>query len=876
MSKSTAEIRQAFLDFFHSKGHQVVASSSLVPHNDPTLLFTNAGMNQFKDVFLGLDKRNYSRATTSQRCVRAGGKHNDLENVGYTARHHTFFEMLGNFSFGDYFKHDAIQFAWELLTSEKWFALPKERLWVTVYESDDEAYEIWEKEVGIPRERIIRIGDNKGAPYASDNFWQMGDTGPCGPCTEIFYDHGDHIWGGPPGSPEEDGDRYIEIWNIVFMQFNRQADGTMEPLPKPSVDTGMGLERIAAVLQHVNSNYDIDLFRTLIQAVAKVTGATDLSNKSLRVIADHIRSCAFLIADGVMPSNENRGYVLRRIIRRAVRHGNMLGAKETFFYKLVGPLIDVMGSAGEDLKRQQAQVEQVLKTEEEQFARTLERGLALLDEELAKLSGDTLDGETAFRLYDTYGFPVDLTADVCRERNIKVDEAGFEAAMEEQRRRAREASGFGADYNAMIRVDSASEFKGYDHLELNGKVTALFVDGKAVDAINAGQEAVVVLDQTPFYAESGGQVGDKGELKGANFSFAVEDTQKYGQAIGHIGKLAAGSLKVGDAVQADVDEARRARIRLNHSATHLMHAALRQVLGTHVSQKGSLVNDKVLRFDFSHNEAMKPEEIRAVEDLVNAQIRRNLPIETNIMDLEAAKAKGAMALFGEKYDERVRVLSMGDFSTELCGGTHASRTGDIGLFRIISESGTAAGVRRIEAVTGEGAIATVHADSDRLSEVAHLLKGDSDNLADKVRSVLERTRQLEKELQQLKEQAAAQESANLSSKAIDVNGVKLLVSELSGVEPKMLRTMVDDLKNQLGSTIIVLATVAEGKVSLIAGVSKDVTDRVKAGELIGMVAQQVGGKGGGRPDMAQAGGTDAAALPAALASVKGWVSAKLQ
>ncbi|EAM3886535.1 alanine--tRNA ligase [Salmonella enterica] len=876
MSKSTAEIRQAFLDFFHSKGHQVVASSSLVPNNDPTLLFTNAGMNQFKDVFLGLDKRNYSRATTSQRCVRAGGKHNDLENVGYTARHHTFFEMLGNFSFGDYFKHDAIQFAWELLTGENWFALPKERLWVTVYETDDEAYEIWEKEVGIPRERIIRIGDNKGAPYASDNFWQMGDTGPCGPCTEIFYDHGDHIWGGPPGSPEEDGDRYIEIWNIVFMQFNRQADGTMEPLPKPSVDTGMGLERIAAVLQHVNSNYDIDLFRTLIEAVAKVTGATDLGNKSLRVIADHIRSCAFLVADGVLPSNENRGYVLRRIIRRAVRHGNMLGAKETFFYKLVGPLIEVMGSAGEELKRQQAQVEQVLKTEEEQFARTLERGLALLDEELAKLQGDTLDGETAFRLYDTYGFPVDLTADVCRERNIKVDEAGFEAAMEEQRRRAREASGFGADYNAMIRVDSASEFKGYDHLELNGKVTALFVDGKAVEAINAGQEAVVVLDQTPFYAESGGQVGDKGELKGAGFTFAVDDTQKYGQAIGHLGKLSAGALKVGDAVQADVDEERRARIRLNHSATHLMHAALRQVLGTHVAQKGSLVSDKVLRFDFSHNEAMKPSEIRQVEDLVNAQIRRNLPIETNIMDLDAAKAKGAMALFGEKYDERVRVLSMGDFSTELCGGTHASRTGDIGLFRIISESGTAAGIRRIEAVTGEGAMATVHAQSDRLNDIAHLLKGDSQNLGDKVRAVLERTRQLEKELQQLKDQAAAQESANLSSKAVDLNGVKLLVSELAGIEPKMLRTMVDDLKNQLGSTVIVLATVVEGKVSLIAGVSKDVTDRVKAGELIGMVAQQVGGKGGGRPDMAQAGGTDAAALPAALASVQGWVSAKLQ
>ncbi|MFO5694867.1 alanine--tRNA ligase, partial [Klebsiella pneumoniae] len=686
MSKSTAEIRQAFLDFFHSKGHQVVASSSLVPHNDPTLLFTNAGMNQFKDVFLGLDKRNYSRATTAQRCVRAGGKHNDLENVGYTARHHTFFEMLGNFSFGDYFKQDAIKYAWELLTGENWFALPKEKLWVTVYETDDEAFDIWANEVGVPRERIIRIGDNKGAPFASDNFWQMGDTGPCGPCTEIFFDHGDHIWGGPPGSPEEDGDRYIEIWNIVFMQFNRQADGTMEPLPKPSVDTGMGLERIAAVLQHVNSNYDIDLFRDLIASVAKVTGATDLTNKSLRVIADHIRSCAFLVADGVIPSNENRGYVLRRIIRRAIRHGNMLGAKDTFFWKLVAPLIDVMGSAGDELKQQQAQVEQVLKTEEEQFARTLERGLALLDEELSKLKGDTLDGETAFRLYDTYGFPVDLTADVCRERNIKVDEAGFEAAMEEQRRRARESSGFGADYNAMIRVDGASEFKGYDHLELNGKVTALFIDGKAVDSVSAGQEAVVILDQTPFYAESGGQVGDKGELKGAGFSFAVSDTQKYGQAIGHIGKVASGSLKVGDAVQADVDEARRQRIRLNHSATHLMHAALRQVLGTHVAQKGSLVNDKALRFDFSHFEAMKPEEIRAVEDLVNAQIRRNLAIETNIMDIDAARASGAMALFGEKYDDRVRVLRMGDFSTELCGGTHAARTGDIGLFRIKLES----------------------------------------------------------------------------------------------------------------------------------------------------------------------------------------------
>ncbi|WP_151995069.1 alanine--tRNA ligase [Buttiauxella massiliensis] len=875
MSKSTAEIRQAFLDFFHSKGHQVVASSSLVPNNDPTLLFTNAGMNQFKDVFLGLDKRNYSRATTSQRCVRAGGKHNDLENVGYTARHHTFFEMLGNFSFGDYFKHDAINFAWELLTGEQWFNLPKDRLWVTVYETDDEAFEIWEKEVGVPRERIIRIGDNKGAAYASDNFWQMGDTGPCGPCTEIFFDHGDHIWGGPPGSPEEDGDRYIEIWNLVFMQFNRQQDGTMLPLPKPSVDTGMGLERIAAVLQHVNSNYEIDLFSKLIQSVAKVTGATDLTSKSLRVIADHIRSCAFLVSDGVTPSNEGRGYVLRRIIRRAIRHGNMLGAKETFFYKLVGPLVEVMGAAGEELHRQQALVEQVLKTEEEQFARTLERGLALLDEELANLKGDTLDGETAFRLYDTYGFPVDLTADVCRERNLKVDEAGFEAAMEEQRRRARESSGFSADYNNMIRVDSATAFKGYDHTDLTAKVTALFVDGKAVEQITAGQEAVVVLNETPFYAESGGQVGDKGAIKGNGIDFAVNDTQKYGQAIGHLGKLVSGVVKVGDSVKAEVDEERRSRIRLNHSATHLLHAALRQVLGTHVAQKGSLVNDKGLRFDFSHFEGMKPAEVRAVEDIVNAQIRRNLPIETNVMDLEAAKAKGAMALFGEKYDDHVRVLSMGDFSTELCGGIHANRTGDIGLFRIVAESGTAAGVRRIEAVTGEGALANLHAQSEQLQDIAQLLKGDSLNLNEKVRSVLERTRQLEKELQQLKEQQAVQESANLSSKAVDVKGVKLLVSELANVEPKMLRTMVDDLKNQLGSAIIVLATVSEGKVSLIVGVSKDVTDRVKAGELIGVIAQQVGGKGGGRPDMAQAGGTDTAALPGALAGVEAWVAAKL-
>ncbi|KKI47487.1 alanyl-tRNA synthetase [Obesumbacterium proteus] len=875
MSKSTAEIRQAFLDFYHSKGHQIVESSSLVPNNDPTLLFTNAGMNQFKDVFLGIDKRNYSRATTSQRCVRAGGKHNDLENVGYTARHHTFFEMLGNFSFGDYFKHDAIQFAWELLTGENWFNLPKEKLWVTVYETDDEAFNIWADEVGVPRERIIRIGDNKGAPFASDNFWQMGDTGPCGPCTEIFYDHGDHIWGGPPGSAEEDGDRYIEIWNIVFMQFNRQSDGTMLPLPKPSVDTGMGLERIAAVLQHVNSNYDIDLFRTLIAETAKVTGATDLSSKSLRVIADHIRSCAFLVSDGVLPSNEGRGYVLRRIIRRAVRHGNMVGAKETFFYKLVAPLIDVMGSAADELKRQQSMVEQVLKTEEEQFARTLERGLALLDDELSKLTGDTLDGDTAFRLYDTYGFPLDLTADVCRERNLKVDEIGFERAMEEQRRRARESSGFGADYNSMIRVDGASKFSGYDHNQQRSSVTALFRDGQAVDVLNAGEEGVVILNETPFYAESGGQVGDKGELTAQGVSFVVTDTQKYGQAIGHQGKVAQGSLKVGDSLEATIDEARRSRIRLNHSATHLLHAALRQVLGDHVSQKGSLVSDRNLRFDFSHFEAMKPEQIRQVEDIVNAQVRRNLPIETNIMDLDEAKAKGAMALFGEKYDESVRVLSMGDFSTELCGGTHARQTGDIGLFRITSEAGTAAGVRRIEAVTGEGAIAVMHQDADALREAAALVKSDAHSVADKIRAVMDKTRQLEKELQQLKDQQAAQESASLSSKAVDVKGVKLLVSHLDNVEAKMLRTMVDELKNQLGSGVVVLATTAEGKVSLVAGVTKDLTGKVKAGELIGMVAQQVGGKGGGRPDMAMAGGSDAAALPQALAGVEAWVADKL-
>lgn len=875
MSKSTAEIRQAFLDFFHSKGHQVVASSSLVPDNDPTLLFTNAGMNQFKDVFLGLDNRSYRRATTSQRCVRAGGKHNDLENVGYTARHHTFFEMLGNFSFGDYFKHDAIRFAWELLTGEQWFNLPKEKLWVTVYATDDEAYNIWASEVGVPAERIIRIGDNKGSAYASDNFWQMGDTGPCGPCSEIFYDHGEHIWGGPPGSPEEDGDRYIEIWNLVFMQFNRQADGTLLPLPKPSVDTGMGLERIAAVLQHVNSNYDIDLFKTLIAAAAQATGARDPDSKSLRVIADHIRSCAYLVSDGVVPSNEGRGYVLRRIIRRAIRHGNMLGASDTFFYKLVAPLIEVMGSAASQLQPQQAMVEQVLRAEEEQFARTLERGLTLLDEELAKLTGDTLDGETAFRLYDTYGFPLDLTADVCRERNLRVDESGFERAMEAQRKRARESSGFGADYNSLLRVDETTRFFGYEQLAHQGRVTALFRDGQPVEVIRQGEEAVVVLDETPFYGESGGQVGDQGELKAASGVFEVADTQKYGKAFGHLGKLSYGELKLGAQVVAQVDSARRERIRLNHSATHLLHAALRQVLGEHVGQKGSLVNDHYLRFDFSHNEAMKPEQIRRVEDIVNAQIRRNLPIQTEIMALEDARNKGAMALFGEKYEAQVRVLSMGDFSTELCGGTHASRTGDIGLFRITSESGTAAGIRRIEAVTGEGALASLHQQSDLVHHIAQLVKGDSQTLVDKVRALQERSRQLEKDLQQLKNQQAAQESASLGRNVRDINGVKVLVSQLDNVESKMLRTMVDDLKNQLGSAVIVLATAAEGKVSLIAGVTKDLTERVKAGDIVGHLAQQVGGKGGGRPDLAQAGGSDIAALPAALASLDAMLAAKL-
>ncbi|MGL4458628.1 MAG: alanine--tRNA ligase [Plesiomonas shigelloides] len=875
MSKSTAEIRQAYLDFFQSKGHQVVSSSSLVPGNDPTLLFTNAGMNQFKDVFLGLDKRPYTRATTSQRCVRAGGKHNDLENVGYTARHHTFFEMLGNFSFGDYFKHDAIRYAWEFLTSPQWLALPKEKLWVTVYASDDEAYDIWAKEIGIPEERIVRIGDNKGAPYASDNFWQMGDTGPCGPCTEIFYDHGDHIWGGPPGSPEEDGDRYIEIWNNVFMQFNRQADGTLLPLPKPSVDTGMGLERITAVMQHVNSNYEIDVFKALIAKAAEVTGATDLESKSLRVIADHIRSCAFLVSDGVMPSNEGRGYVLRRIIRRAVRHGHMLGAKDTFFYKLVGTLIAVMGSAADELQQQQALVEKVLRLEEEQFARTLERGLALLDGALADLQGDVLDGETAFKLYDTYGFPLDLTADVCRERNITVDEAGFEKEMKAQRERAQAANNFGADYNSMIRVDGQTEFHGYTTTAHQGQVVALFREGQSIEQLHAGEEAIIVLNETPFYAESGGQVGDSGLLLADGVEFMVTDTQKYGQAFGHVGKLMSGSVTVGDTLQAEVDAARRQSIRLNHSATHLLHAALRKVLGEHVAQKGSQVSADALRFDFSHLEAMKAEELREVERLVNAEIRHNHSVQTDVLDLDEAKAKGAMALFGEKYDEKVRVLTMGDFSVELCGGTHAARTGDIGLFRITSEGGVAAGVRRIEAVTGERAIAFTERQQDQLDEAAGLVKSDAFSVAEKVRGLLDRSKQLEKELQQLKDKLAAQESADLVHNAIEVKGKKLLVSLLKNGDAKALRTMVDDLKNQLGSGIVVLGLAQDDKVSLIAGVTKDLVGQVKAGELVSMLAAQVGGKGGGRPDMAQAGGSDAAALPAALDSVQAWVAERL-
>ena len=877
MSNSTAEIRQKFLDFFKSKGHQIVESSSLVPQNDPTLLFTNAGMNQFKDVFLGEEKRPYSRATTAQRCVRAGGKHNDLENVGYTARHHTFFEMLGNFSFGDYFKQDAIRFAWELLTDKQWFNLPKERLLVTVYETDDEAYNIWLNDIGIPAEKIIRIGDNKGAPFASDNFWQMGDTGPCGPCTEIFYDHGEHIWGGPPGSPDEDGDRFIEIWNLVFMQFNRQSDGRMENLPKPSVDTGMGLERIAAVIQHVNSNYDIDLFKTLISATADVTGTLDLENKSLRVIADHIRSCAYLIADGVMPSNEGRGYVLRRIIRRAVRHGHKLGTKQTFFYKLVAPLIDVMQQAAVDLKQQQMIVEQVLKTEEEQFAKTLERGLALLDDELAQLKGNTLDGNIAFRLYDTYGFPLDLVADICRERNISVDEAGFNSAMDEQRRRARDAGGFAIDYNARIKTDTTSQFSGYEKNSITARVTAIFKDGQQVTQLYHSDEATVILDKTTFYAESGGQIGDSGWLKNdAGMIFIVKDTQKFGQSIGHIGYLLQGELLENQIIEATIDDDRRNRTRLNHSATHLLHSALRKVLGKHVTQKGSSVNDRGLRFDFSHFKAMKLSQLRDVEDIVNRQIRANLAINTQIMPIEEAKKSGAMALFGEKYDTNVRVLTMGDFSIELCGGTHASRTGDIGLFRLLSESGVASGVRRIEAITGEIALNSLHMQDDLLENISTILKADTASLVEKANLLVERNKLLEKEIQQFKDKQAAQASLSLLEHVVEMNGHKVLVHQLAGVEPKMLRTMVDDMKNKIKSGIIVFAVVnTNNKISIISGVTDDLTTSIKAGDIVNRLANNVGGKGGGRADMAQAGGDDIKALPDALNSIRDWIMEQL-
>ncbi|MDF7671127.1 alanine--tRNA ligase [Orbaceae bacterium ESL0721] len=874
--KSTAQIRQTFLDFFQSKGHQIVASSSLVPHNDPTLLFTNAGMNQFKDVFLGVDKRPYSRATTSQRCVRAGGKHNDLDNVGYTARHHTFFEMLGNFSFGDYFKHDAIHFAWELLTGKEWLNLPKDRLTVTVYATDDEAYDIWANEIGIPKERIIRIGDNKGAPYASDNFWQMGDTGPCGPCSEIFYDHGDHIWGGPPGSPEEDGDRFIEIWNIVFMQFNRKPDGTMEPLPKPSVDTGMGLERIAAVLQHVNSNYDIDLFQKLIKATAELIKVNDLSNKSLRVIADHIRSCAFLISDGVLPSNEGRGYVLRRIIRRAVRHGHMLGAKEVFFYKLVKPLIDVMESAAVELNSNRQLVEDTLRIEEEQFLKTLERGLFLLDQELNKMSGKVLSGEVAFKLYDTYGFPLDLTADVCREKGITIDEAGFNKCMEEQRKRAREASSFTFDYSNVIQLDEKSEFLGYQESETSGKVIALFNKGERVDQLKAGEEGIIILDKTPFYGESGGQVGDKGLLTSSTVKFTVTDSQKYGESIGHLGQLIDGTVKVGDTLTAAIDAELRERIRRNHSATHLLQAALQRVLGNHVHQKGSLVNESYLRFDFSHNQPITREQIIEIENLVNQQIRRNLPVTVELMPIAEAKDRGAMALFGEKYGETVRVLTMGDFSIELCGGTHVDRTGDIGLFKIISESSIAAGVRRIEAVSGQGAMDYIHQDENLLNQVGLLIKSDKLAVVGRLEQLLDQTKQLEKQIDQLKSQQANQESVQLLNQCEKINDNYLLVAKVNNVEAKMLRTMIDDLKNQLKSGIIVLATVNDNKINLAAGVTSNLVNVVKAGELIAQLALKVGGKGGGRADFAQAGGVDISALPEALSSVKNEISHKLQ
>ncbi|MFK7698685.1 alanine--tRNA ligase [Pseudomonas caspiana] len=862
----SAEIREAFLGFFEEQGHTRVASSSLIPGNDPTLLFTNAGMNQFKDCFLGQEKRAYTRAVTSQKCVRAGGKHNDLENVGYTARHHTFFEMLGNFSFGDYFKRDAITYAWTFLTSEKWLNLPKDKLWVTVYASDDEAYDIWTKDIGVPAERMVRIGDNKGAPYASDNFWTMGDTGPCGPCTEIFFDHGPEIWGGPPGSPEEDGDRYIEIWNNVFMQFNRTADGVLHPLPAPSVDTGMGLERVSAVLQHVNSNYEIDLFQSLLAASAQAIGCSNDGQASLKVVADHIRSCGFLIADGVLPSNEGRGYVLRRIIRRACRHGNKLGAKGSFFYQIVAALVAEMGTAFPELVQQQAHIERVLKAEEEQFAKTLEQGLKILEQDLAELKGSVVPGDVVFKLYDTYGFPMDLTGDIARERNLTLDEEGFEREMDAQRVRARSASSFGMDYNSLVKVDVATEFTGYKATRGEAKIVALYKEGQKVEQLNEGEEGVVVLDTTPFYAESGGQIGDGGYLSAGEVRFDVRDTTKTGGAFLHHGVVASGTLTVGASVNTEVDAEVRNATALNHSATHLLHAALRQVLGEHVQQKGSLVDSQRLRFDFSHFESIKPEQLKALEDIVNAEIRKNTAVETVETDIETAKARGAMALFGEKYGDSVRVLSMGgDFSVELCGGIHANRTGDIAVFKIVSEGGVAAGVRRIEAVTGAAALGYLNAAEDQLKEAASLVKGNRENLLDKLTAVIERNRLLEKQLEQLQAKAASAAGDDLSSSALDVKGVKVLAVRLDGQDGKALLALVDQLKNKLGRAVILLGSVHEDKVVLVAGVTKDLTGQLKAGDLMKQAAAAVGGKGGGRPDMAQGGGVDAGALDAALA-----------
>lgn len=869
----TAELRQAFLDYFKQQGHTIVPSSSLVPADDPTLLFTNAGMNQFKDVFLGREARDYSRATTTQKCVRAGGKHNDLENVGYTARHHTFFEMLGNFSFGDYFKREAINFAWTFLTGDDWLKLPKEKLWVTVYASDDEAFDIWNQEVGVPADRIVRIGDNKGAPYASDNFWQMGDTGPCGPCTEIFYDHGPDVDGGPPGSPEEDGDRYIEIWNVVFMQYNRQADGEMLPLPKPSVDTGMGLERITAVLQGVHSNYEIDLMQDLLNAASDILGGVETTEASLRVVADHIRSCAFLISDGVMPSNEGRGFVLRRIIRRAARHGNKLGATQPFFHKLTGALVELMGGAFPQLVSSRKQIEKVLLQEEEQFAKTLDKGLRLLEQDIAALKSSEIPGETIFTLYDTYGFPVDLTNDIARERGLTLDYDGYEKAMERQRERARAASKFGMDYNAAgLNIEGSTEFTGYEHIDGHETIRTVIVGGEEKTA-QAGDEAVLVLERTPFYAESGGQVGDTGLLTWSGGRFKVIDTQKEGSNHLHIGTVIEGELFPGLEVDARIDHARRERTKKNHSATHLMHAALRNVLGEHVTQKGSLVDPDKLRFDFSHFEAVTPEQLREIERQVNEQILGNTPVETEITDMEQAQAKGAMALFGEKYGDTVRVLSMGSdaYSVELCGGTHVARTGDIGLFRITSESGISSGVRRIEAVTGFGALEWVEETEQTLREAAKLVKGSRESLVEKVQQTLDRNRQLEKDINALQAKLASSAGSDLASSAVDVAGLKVVASEMEGADRKALMETADQLKNKLGEGIVVLASVEDGKVTLVAGVTKSATGRIKAGDLMKYLAAQVDGKGGGRPDMAQGGGNDPSKLADALAGVPAWV-----